>query len=191
MVYKAKACSGPRGGNGKDTKVFPAMEWLAAMCSHIPNRGEQMVRYYGWYSNAHSTGSGQVSRGKRQMAGKDDDIPCILEPQGNSKAFRKSWARLIQKIYEVDPLVCPRCHGTMRIISFIEDQQVIRVILEHLGIWLVRVRSPPKIHCLPVCIHNAGRSSATSTADDVSQILPHNDHFYGDPQYSWDDYIQA
>jgi len=27
------------------------MEWLAAMCTHIPNRGEQMVRYYGYYSN--------------------------------------------------------------------------------------------------------------------------------------------
>jgi hypothetical protein len=26
---------------------------------------------------------------------------------------------------------------------------------------------------------------------DVSQILAHADHFYGDPQYSWDDYIQA
>jgi len=30
----------------KTSKVFPAMEWLAAMCSHIPNSGEQMVRYY-------------------------------------------------------------------------------------------------------------------------------------------------
>jgi hypothetical protein len=30
------------------TKNFPALEWLAAMCSHIPNRGEQMVRYYGY-----------------------------------------------------------------------------------------------------------------------------------------------
>jgi len=29
-------------------KVFDALEWLAAMCSHIPNRGEQMVRYYGY-----------------------------------------------------------------------------------------------------------------------------------------------
>ena len=27
------------------------MEWLAATCSHIPNRGEQMLRYYGYYSN--------------------------------------------------------------------------------------------------------------------------------------------
>ena len=40
-----------------------------------PNWGEQMVRYYGYYSN--------VSRGKRQQEGLDDAIPCILEPQGN------------------------------------------------------------------------------------------------------------
>ena len=50
-VYTAK--------NGKSTKVFPALEWLAAMCSHIPNRGEQMVRYYDWYSNASRGGSGR------------------------------------------------------------------------------------------------------------------------------------
>jgi hypothetical protein len=34
--------------NGKSSKIFPALEWLAAMCSHIPNRGEQTVRYYGF-----------------------------------------------------------------------------------------------------------------------------------------------
>jgi hypothetical protein len=92
----------------------------------IPNRGEQMVRYYGYYSN--------VFRGKRQKEGSNDVIPCILEPQGNEKAFRKSWARLIQKIYDTDPLVCPKCHGVMRIISSIEDTSVIRDILEHLGL---------------------------------------------------------
>jgi len=100
VVYASK--------NGATTKNFPALEWLAAMCSHIPNRGEQMVRYYGYYSNVHSTSSGQVSRGKRQQEGLDDAIPCILEAIGNEKPFRKSWARLIQKIYEVDPLVCPK-----------------------------------------------------------------------------------
>ena len=110
--------------DGKSVKVFPAMEWIAAMCSHIPNRGEQMVRYYGYYSN--------VSRGKRQKEGLDDAIPCILEPQGDEKTFRRNWARLIQKIYETDPLVCPKCQGTMRVISSIEDTSVIRAILEHL-----------------------------------------------------------
>src|SRR3989304_10396511 len=58
----------------KTSRVFPAMECLAAMCSHIPNRGEQMVRYCGYYSN--------VSRGKRQKQGSGEAIPCILEPEG-------------------------------------------------------------------------------------------------------------
>ena len=89
--------------DGRTSKSFPALEWLAAMSSHIPNRGEQMVRYYGYYSN--------VSRGKRQKEGRDDIIPCILEPQGDEKIFRRNWARLIQKIYEVDPMVCPKCQG--------------------------------------------------------------------------------
>jgi hypothetical protein len=43
VIYTAKHCN--------DRKIFEAGEWLAAMCSHVPNRGEQMVRYYGWYSN--------------------------------------------------------------------------------------------------------------------------------------------
>jgi len=30
----------------------------------------------------------------------------------------RSWARLIQKIYEVDLLTCPKCGGEMRIIAF-------------------------------------------------------------------------
>jgi hypothetical protein len=85
-----------------------------------------------------------------QKEGSDDAVPCILEPQGDVKALRKSWARLIQKIYEVDPLICPKCQGTMRIISSIEDPQVIRDILEHLGLWLVRSRPPPKIHDPPI-----------------------------------------
>jgi len=72
-----------------------------------------MVRYYGYYSN--------VSRGKRQKEGVDDVVPCILEPKEDLKTLRKSWARLIQKIYEVDPLVCPKCQGTMRVISAIDD----------------------------------------------------------------------
>lgn len=167
VVYRSK--------DGKDQKTFPAMEWLAAMCTHIPNRGEQMVRYYGYYSN--------VARGKRKAKGADDIIPGILEPEGNSKAFRKNWARLIQKIYEVDPLICPKCKGIMRIISFIEDSQVIRNILTHLGLWLVRSRPPPKIHDPPYIEYAP------------SDYLAHPPHpqtdAYSDPEYSWDDYIQS
>ncbi len=43
VVYQSKG--------GSKVKVFDAVEWLAAMCSQVPNKGEQMVRYYGYYSN--------------------------------------------------------------------------------------------------------------------------------------------
>ena len=66
------------------------LEWPAAMCSHIPNRGEQMVRYCGYYSNA--------SRGKRKEAGTDDALPCILDVPADERTLRKNWARLIHKI---------------------------------------------------------------------------------------------
>jgi hypothetical protein len=69
-----------------------------------------------------------------EQSNRDEWIPCILEPQGSSKEYRKNWSRLIQKIYEVDPLTCPKCQGRMKIISFIEDEEVIKKILKHLGL---------------------------------------------------------
>jgi hypothetical protein len=110
VVYQSK--------DAKQTKIFDALEWLAAMCSHVPNRGEQMVRYYGHYSN--------VKRGKRKKEEQDKIIPCIIEEAGVSPEKRKAWARLIQKIYEVDPLTCPTYQGSMKIIAFIEPEEVIK-----------------------------------------------------------------
>jgi hypothetical protein len=35
--------------DAQEEKVFDALEWLAAMSSHVPDKGEQMVRYYGYF----------------------------------------------------------------------------------------------------------------------------------------------
>ena len=58
---------------------------------------------------------------------------------------RAAWARLICKVYEVDPLEYPKCKGPMRVIALIEDAGVIRRILELLKLWtpLATERSPP------------------------------------------------
>jgi hypothetical protein len=53
-----------------------------------------------------------------------------MQNKMSSKEARQNWARLIQKIYEVDPLVCPKCQGQMKIISFIEDLDIIEKILQ-------------------------------------------------------------
>ena len=81
------------------------------------------------------------------MAG--DAIPCILEPVLTDKAFRKNWARLIQKIYEVDPLTCTRCQGSMRVIVFIENEDIIK-ILKHLGLWYIKRKPSPVANAPPI-----------------------------------------
>ena len=47
----------------KNFAIFPVLDWILAITAHIP-KGEQLVRYYGYYSN--------VSRGKRK---KEKPVP--------------------------------------------------------------------------------------------------------------------
>jgi hypothetical protein len=46
---------------------------------------------------------------------------------------RYAWALLLARIYEVFPLVCPKCGGEMRIIAVITEALAVRDILAHLG----------------------------------------------------------
>ena len=66
----------------------------------------------------------------------------MSEPAARAKA---AWARLIRKVYEADPLECPRCKGAMRVIALIDDPGVSRRILGHLGRWAPdpAARGPP------------------------------------------------
>ncbi len=80
----------------------------------------------------------------RKKAGIDDTIPAVIPNDMSSRESRQNWARLIQKVYEVDPLLCPKCQGTMKIISFIEELPLIEKILRHLDLWDIRNHDPPE-----------------------------------------------
>jgi hypothetical protein len=52
----------------------------------------------------------------------------------------------MKRIYEVDLLLCPECSGPMRMISFIQEEHVLRKILEHLKLWKEsEPRSQPQV----------------------------------------------
>ena len=36
---------------------------------------------------------------------------------------KQSWARLLRKIYEVDPFLCPKCNGHMRVVAIIQEPE--------------------------------------------------------------------
>lgn len=145
MTYIPAACSPTgkaqviyRSKDGFETKTFSALDWLAKLLTHVPNKGEHVVRYYGFYSSR--------SRGiRKKLSGVSETVSAdgvdgvgvsadeVKKVSAHAKAFRKAWALLIQKIYHIDPLLCKTCGGIMRIISFIEDRNVIKKILNHLG----------------------------------------------------------
>jgi hypothetical protein len=150
VIYESK--------DANTSKTFDALDWLAQLVTHIPNKGEQMVRYYGFYSNK--------SRGLRKKAGIDDEVPALIDSDISRQAFRKNWARLIQKIYNVDPLLCPKCSGSMNIISFIDDSEIVKKILKHLNLWDVKRKPPPRANGPPTESFIIYDESSSPGADD-------------------------
>jgi len=159
VVYRSK--------DGKEKKTYDALEWLAAMACHVPERRKQTIRYYGAYANS--------VRGRERRRQQVEPIPTVLEPVISSEAFRRNWARLIQKVYEVSPLVCPRCKKEMRVVAVIDNIEVIRRILEHLGLWLANARPTPRAHSppgLPPLREDSTSQLPAAEEEDYSQLPP-------------------
>jgi hypothetical protein len=91
-----------------------------------------MVRYYGLYANAH--------RGKVKKR-----CPSMLRVVKNDlkRIPSKGWAEMIRKVYEVDPMVCPQCGGTMKVIAFIANHEAIDRIIDHMKLTFAAAKPPP------------------------------------------------
>ena len=100
-----------------------------------------MVRYYGWYSNKmrgqrrkraeeeaarELAATAELGRGALASAAIEIIEHLALKPR---RIPSRSWRELIKKVWEVDPLLCPQCHHEMRIVSLINDAQIIERIL--------------------------------------------------------------
>ena len=73
--------------------------------------------------------------------------PAVLAPtDADARALRRRWAHLIRRIFEADPLVCPRCGEAMPIIAFVTEPKVIDRILKHIAAKGIDARSPPTAH---------------------------------------------
>jgi len=113
----------------RNFEVFTATDFLAAITQHIPDKGAQMVRYYGWYSNK--------MRGVRQRGLPPEQVfhrPGVSPPPPG-RLPSKRWRDLILRVWHVDPLRCPVCNNPMRVMAVIDDPQVVEKILRHLGAW--------------------------------------------------------
>jgi len=135
-------------------KSFDVLDFIALVTANIPPKHKQYIRRYGLYSSR--------SRGKW----KEHEHLCRLAPNGwkekqeiavvvsqgaeeeasretpavGTKQQRSAWAKLIKKVYGVDPLVCTKCGSEMKIIAIILDPEETTKILRHL---VKTGKSPP------------------------------------------------
>lgn len=61
---------------------------------------------------------------------------------------------MIRKVYEVNPLTCPRCRGEMRIIAFLTDYVVVDRIIDHIKLRFVADKPPPSHAFEQIALNN-------------------------------------
>jgi hypothetical protein len=111
----------------ENVHLFEACDFLAELTQHIPPKGVQLIRRYGvypsrikgaWKSTPHVAERAQADWkiqhkshaqppapgdfGLKEETDFSDDSP-------DARAYRKAWARLLSKVYEIDPMICPKC----------------------------------------------------------------------------------
>ena len=138
-------------------ETFRGFEFMDQLAAHLPPRRVQLVRRYGIYAGRMRSGwperSGIVRfapetwkqthpEGQKQSASADEaNGDGLVSPVAWARLRQQSWARLLQKVYEVDPFLCPKCGGIMSVVAVIEDPEEICKIIE----WVKtnQVRGPP------------------------------------------------
>jgi hypothetical protein len=124
----------------------------------IPPRRAHQVRYHGILAPCASLRSRVVPMQEFEL-----DVPTAedgtpesasdgkppVQPQSDgerpredsgTRSRRLRWAALLQRVFELDALRCPRCGATLRLIAAIEDPAVAQRILECMGL---PARAPP------------------------------------------------
>jgi hypothetical protein len=117
----------PDPNTGATSIVLDPLEWIHRITSHIPDPGRHCQRFYGAYANRARVA---VSRAVGSCTGSKAETHPEQDNSDFSREARSTWARLIKKIFETDPLLST-CGARMRIVFFITDLRVVDRIMRH------------------------------------------------------------
>jgi hypothetical protein len=140
-------------GLGRDHQLVSGLEFLALALPHVALRFEVRIRTYGAISTTRRKRLGWIKEPEGEAG-----VPAAVVAEGGESEFvrlrRRSWARLIAKVWKDDPSLCSSCGSVMEIIAAITSpgqDDVIEKILKARGEWeppwlrQPRTRGPPAL----------------------------------------------
>ncbi len=139
---RVRVITPPHPLTGNTVSVLDALDWIHAVCQQIPDRGQHLTRYYGAYANRNRSALSQKALTAYLPSCTETKIDKS-STASTSSSSRAHWARLIRKVFEVDPLLCPKCGSGMKLIAVLTDPKVVDRIIRHLDKNAAVARSPP------------------------------------------------
>ena len=145
---RVRVQTAPDPRTGRTFVEMDRLDLVHALCQQIPDAGMHMVRYYGAYANctrgrlvearevlAHGgPPAPEVRPEAQELLPRDvsfEDPPAPAPPGSAAARARQAWARMLRKVFEVDPLLCLRCGTPMEIVAWITKPSVVDAILRH------------------------------------------------------------
>ena len=129
--------------DGRLALRLTGLELLKLLVAFIPPPYANIVRYHGVFGPAaklRGEVTGKHSGLPPDLAEVRASIPAIAAHEGPSlldkpiNKPRTDWASLLQRVFGIDVLCCGKCSGRIRLIALIDDRDVARKILLHLGL---------------------------------------------------------
>jgi hypothetical protein len=101
------------GQDRAEREMMDYLEFIARVTSHIPDKGQVLVRYYGLYANAHRGKVRKASVSPLVLRMAEEELKPVPS-KGWAALIRKPHrglrsAAMIRKVYEIDPMLCPKC----------------------------------------------------------------------------------
>ncbi len=103
------------------------VEFVERLAALIPPPRKHMVRYYG------ALGPRSALRRAVGSATWDRATGAELEASRALAASTRSWAACVRRVFEVDPVLCVKCGGEMKLAAIVLDDGELDRILAHQG----------------------------------------------------------
>jgi len=165
---------------GTDHQLLSGVEFLALLVPHVARRFECRIHSYGAISTTIRRALGSAAKEDRAATQPDEIVIAQSDQSQFVRLRRRSWARLIAKVYFENPQVCPSCRREMKVIAALtspHQDQAIEKILKAMGRWAPpwkrtrRARGPPPAP-QPSTTDADGSQLGPEIDQDFNQLVP-------------------